>query len=65
MDEAEDTSLSKDKQRVVLSNDEADQAAADVAGLSEYPSHWTMDLVILTRHSLTRRARHATHQSAI
>ena len=65
MDEAGDTSLSKDKQRLILPDDEANQAAVDVAGLSEYPSHRTMDLVILTRHSLTRRVRHATHQSPI
>ena len=37
MDQAEDSSLSEHRNRVVLSDDEADKAAIEVAGLNRRP----------------------------
>lgn len=37
MDQAEDSSLSEHRNRVVLSDNEADEAAIEVAGLSRRP----------------------------
>lgn len=65
MDQAEDSSLSEHRDRVVLSDDEADEAAIEVAGLSKCPRILSDITVILTKSSSARGARYETHQSAI
>ena len=56
MDQAEDSSLSEHRNRVVLSDNEADEAAIEVAGLSRRPKFLSDNSSVTDQIKLCKRS---------